>query len=58
MKKKRTFTPEQKTKIVLELLADEHSLVLPNPVARQNSTNSLFFVSENGHPVSIFHDFF
>ncbi len=26
MKKRRTFTPEQKTKIVLELLADEHSL--------------------------------
>ena len=26
MKKRRTFTPEQKTKIILELLADEHSL--------------------------------
>ncbi len=26
MKKRRTFTPEQKTKIVLELLSEEHSL--------------------------------
>ena len=26
MKKRRTFTPEQKTKIVLELLADEQTL--------------------------------
>lgn len=26
MKKRRTFTPEEKTKIVLELLSEEHSL--------------------------------